>query len=79
MELDIKKWTDLFTDTKSVRPEYKSRNRNLLKGSIKQKKIIYGNMVFKTNAKIKVSLVSGNEVSFSGDKSSFLTPNNISM
>lgn len=53
MELDTKKWTDLFKDTKSVRRGNVSRNRKLLKGVIAQNKIIYENIVFKTSAKVK--------------------------
>lgn len=53
MELDTKKWTDLFKDTKSVRRGNVSRNGKLLKGVIAQNKIIYENIVFKTSAKVK--------------------------
>jgi len=47
MESDIKKWTDTFKDTKSVRPENESRNRRILKGAITQKKIGYDHVVLK--------------------------------
>lgn len=68
MELDIKKWTDLFKDTKLVRPENESRNRKLLKEFITQNRIVCDNIVLKTSAKIKVYSIGSNEVNFSGEK-----------
>ena len=74
MELNIKKWTDLFKDTKLVRPENESRNRKLLKEFITQNRIVYDNIVLKTSAKIKVYSIGSNEVNFSGGKKAPFLP-----
>ena len=64
----MRKWTDLFKDTKSVRLENEPGNRKTLKGSITQNKIVYDNMVLKTSAKIKPYSISRNKDNFNGGK-----------
>lgn len=73
MELDTKKWTDLFKDTKSVRRGNVSRNRKLLKGVIAQNKIIYENIVFKTSAKVKFIQSVGMRLILVGKEVPFLS------
>lgn len=73
MELDTKKWTDLFKDTKSVRRGNVSRNGKLLKGVIAQNKIIYENIVFKTSAKVKFIQSVGMRLILVGKEVPFLS------